>query len=66
LITPNVEDKCLKIGKGKPHSVHVINNTCKITFHEVSAQWSEFGLVTSRDKVQIPLEAVGKWISLPL
>jgi len=66
LTTPKVGDKCLKIGQGKPYSIHVINNTCMITFHEVSAKWYEFGLVTSRDKVQIPLEGIGKWISLPL
>jgi hypothetical protein len=29
--------------------------------YEVSVQWLEFDLITSRDGVQIPSEMVGKW-----
>jgi hypothetical protein len=29
--------------------------------YEVSVQWLEFDLTTSRDGVQIPSEMVGKW-----
>jgi hypothetical protein len=29
--------------------------------YEVSVQWLEFDLTTSRDEVQFPSEMVGKW-----